>query len=314
MKGFNNPIFIVLLAITTELVSPNLAYSEDRVALIVKYAGDVRINGALVSDNQWVLDYNDTINIEGKEAYLAVLPVYLPHQDQDQYRDTGVIKLYEKNAGEKTGKKAGPALNLNETDLSEDNNTKNPLWPEQLVSVLTAKGRSSSILIARKFSYLGLWPVFPMHLDDFYGLSGNRLCFRWVAPPQYSLNESYHISIVFPDGSKFGQTVSKPGACFTIDRQSCSFLNWRVQGLSSNMTLEGKCYLGDRRDLFIDIEKAECMVQLENSVSTILARADCLIQNELEYEAYMTLRNGSVKFPDVTLFSKLVDQMEKSRQ
>jgi hypothetical protein len=311
MNGFKNSILIILwLALTTGLVSPNLAYSKDRVALIVKYAGNVRINGALVSDNQWVLDYNDTLHIEGKEAYLVVLPVHLPHRDQDQYRDTGVIKLDEKNAGEK----AGPALNINETDLSGDHNAKNPSWPEHLVAVLTTKARSSSILIARKFSHLGLWPVFPMHLDDFYGLSGKRLCFRWVSLPQYSRTESYKVSIIFPDGRKFGQTVSNPGACFTIDRQSCNFLNWRVQALSSNMTLEGKCYLGDRRDLFIDIEQAECMVQLENSVSTILARADCLLQNELEYEAYMTLKNGSVKFPDVTLFSKLVDQMEKSRQ
>lgn len=306
----------MLLALTTGLVLPKLAYSEDMVALIVKCAGKVRINGALVSDNQWVLDYNDIISIEGKEAYLAVLPAYLPHQDKDQYRerDTGVIKLDEKNAGEKTGKKAGLALNLNGADLSEDNQTKNPSWPENLISVLTAKGRSGSILIARKFGQLGLWPVFPMYLDDFYGLSGNRLCFRWVSPPQYSLNESYHISIVFSDDRKLVQTVSEPGACFTIDRQLCSFFNWRVQGLSSNLTLEGKCYLGDRRDLFIDIEQVECMAQPENSVSAVLARADCLLHNELEYEAYMTLKNGSIKFPNAMLFSKLVDQMEKSRQ
>ncbi len=227
MKGFNNPIVIVLLAIATGWVAPKLAYSED---------------GAVLS------------------------------------------------------------LNYNETDLAEDTAFKSIIISSLMPPTL------------RKFSQLGLWSVFPMHLDDFYGLSGNRLCFRWVSPPQYSLSESYHISIVFSDGRKFSQTVSKPGACFTIDRQSCSFLNWRVQGSSSNMTLEGKCYLGDRRDLFIDIEQAECMTQLENSVSAIRARAEWLLQNELEYEAYMTLRNGRVRFPDVTLFSKWVDQMEKSRQ
>jgi hypothetical protein len=312
MNGFKTILFVVFLM--PGFVLPELLHADSRVALIVQHAGNVRINGYPVSDNQWVLNFNDIIKIDGKEAYLAVIPVYLPNQVQGRNPDAGIIKLDENHADEKTGKKAGEALDLGGPNLPEAAHSKNDRWPQNLVSVLAAKGKSGSVLIARRFGNTGLRPIFPMQLDDFYGLSGNRLCFCWGTSLSHDPDKKYTVSIVFPNGRKLARTVSKPDTCFSIDRQSCSFLNWRVQGTSSNLSLEGKCYLGDRRDLFLDIEQAECMIPFENSVSAILARADCLLENELEYEAYMTLRNASVNFPDVMLFPKLVNQMEKSRQ